>query len=203
MIRILFGGSFDPLHLGHIAVADAIQAQWSPNEFLWIPAACSPHKLANRPVARGIRQAMLESVIMSRPREEICFLELERLGPSFTCDTLKELDCGLGDDQTFLVIGGDSLEGLSRWKNLSAICEQVDWLIAPRFGWLEGSENRFLRNVSEDVGDKFRFHWLNMSPVDISSRDVRRLIATGQESAKDFFPSKVWDIISLNNLYQS
>ena len=202
MTRVLFGGSFDPLHLGHLAIADAVQKQWQPEQFLWLPASQSPHKLDDIPAPNALRQTMLEQVVNLREGEEVCLLELQRPGPSFTIDTLRSLDWQGSVQKSFLVIGGDSLAGLAEWKDVAEICNRIEWLIAPRPGWPPGSEEVFLAAVQGETRTHFHCHWLSMEKVPLASQEIRQQIGQGKSCAEDL-PDPVFEIIQKHRLYQS
>ena len=202
MTRVLFGGSFDPLHLGHLAIADAVQNQWHPEQFLWVPASQSPHKLDDSPAPNDLRQAMLEGVVKERPGEEVCLLELQRPGPSFTIDTLHALNWHRDEQASFLVLGGDSLAGLVAWNDAAEICSRVEWLLAPRPGWPAGSEDVFLNAVSQEVRAKFQCHWLTMEEVPLASQEIRQRCARKNCPAEDL-PKSVFELIQKHRLYQS
>ncbi len=143
----VFGGSFDPVHAGHFAVADAVLAQETPDRFLWVPAHQSPHKLDRPPASAESRLALLKTALENRPGEEICRLELDRPPPSFMVDTLEALQ-GLHPDAKFLlVMGGDCQERFLEWHRVARILEIAEPIFIPRPGFttlLPGLPGRIL-----------------------------------------------------------
>ena len=133
----VFGGSFDPIHDGHLSVADAVMSLEKPDCLLWVPNQQSPHKLEHAPAAPESRIALLETALQNRPGEEICRLEVDRPPPSFMVDTLESL-LGMHPDADFLlVLGGDCQDRFLEWHRLDRILEIAEPVLVPRPGWLE------------------------------------------------------------------
>jgi nicotinate-nucleotide adenylyltransferase len=112
----VFGGTFDPVHAGHVAMADAAARKFELSRVLFVPARLSPHKTAPPTDARH-RVAMLALALAGRPDWSICFAELDRDGPSYTVDTLRALSARSLQTELWLLMGTDTLAGLARWKD--------------------------------------------------------------------------------------
>ena len=189
MRAVLFGGSFDPVHLGHVAVADAARRELAPDRLLWMPARLAPHKPEDPPAPAADRLALLERVVGPRPGEEISTLELEREGPSYTVDTLEALRRGDAGTRWYLLLGADSQSHLPSWRRLDRILELAEIVLVPRPGWTEllpGSPARMLPG----------------EPVEVSSSEVRRRLAAG-ESCAGLLPPGIEEEIRRRGLYQS
>jgi len=130
----LFGGSFDPPHLAHRALAEAALAQLPLQALLWVPARQSPHK-ADRVLASGAdRVEMLQRLVQGEPRFSIATRELERDGPSYTVDTLRELHAEQPEVRWWLVIGQDQYARFDTWHEWREILSLAGLAVAARDG---------------------------------------------------------------------
>jgi len=177
---VVFGGSFDPVHNGHIAMADAVQKEKHPDKILWIPSHHAPHKPETPPSKAAHRVAYLHAVVDERPHEEVCMLEVEREGVSFTVDTLRELEVQYPGVDLYFLLGGDSLSHLMTWRDLPELFERVQFLFAPRSGWGADRLEPFQDALPEELRTNFRAEFLLMQEVDVSSTEVRNALAEGR-----------------------
>ncbi len=111
----VFGGTFDPVHSGHVAMAEAAAMKYRLGRILFLPARISPHK-TRPPTDSRHRVAMLALAISGRPDWSISLEDLDREGPSFTVDTLRTLSARAPGDEMWLLMGTDVLAGFARWK---------------------------------------------------------------------------------------
>ncbi len=131
----MFGGTFDPPHVGHLAAARAALDAVALDRVLWIPAATPPHK-ARAPVASArARRRMVEAAVRGRPGMELCDLELRRGGPSYTVDTVRALVEKRPEWSLALVMGADLWAGFPDWREAEAIAEMADVVVASRPGF--------------------------------------------------------------------
>jgi nicotinate-nucleotide adenylyltransferase len=128
----VFGGTFDPIHTGHLAIARAALEQACLDKVLFVIAANPPHKHDNAITAAPLRVAMTASAIADNPEFEICSIELERPGPSYTADTLKRLHEMYAPAELFFIAGYDSAIDLPRWRSPEKILQLARLLVAPR-----------------------------------------------------------------------
>ena len=140
----LFGGSFDPIHLGHLAIAEALLTAGPLERVLFLPARRSPHKDREGATASD-RFAMVSLAIANRPRFEVSRIDLDRPAPSYTIDTvarlLEEAPPGW---EPFWIIGEDNLDALQTWREIDRLFELVRFLVVPRPGESkEGGIDRF------------------------------------------------------------
>jgi nicotinate-nucleotide adenylyltransferase len=162
----IFGGTFDPPHLGHLVVAQEIHFRLGLDAVLWIPAAIPPHK-AGQDIAPGpIRLEMVRAAIAGDPRFQATDLELRRDGPSYTIDTLRELRDARPDDELFLIIGADQLTELATWRDPEGIAE-----LATLVGFAREGEN-----PAEVEGIRV----VPVPRLDVSSTDIRRRVRAGE-----------------------
>jgi nicotinate-nucleotide adenylyltransferase len=128
----LFGGSFDPPHLAHLALAQAALAQLELERLVWLPARQSPHKAGREPASGAHRVAMLQRLADGEPRFSIDARELDRVGPSYTVDTLRELLAEQPGRRWWLVIGQDQYARFDTWHQWREILALAGLAVAAR-----------------------------------------------------------------------
>lgn len=157
----LLGGSFDPVHRGHVALANAALKQLQVDEVWFIPSAVSPLK-ERVLTSAGHRLRMLRQVCRKNPKFKICDVDLKRSGPSYSVDTLEILHELYPDNEWVWVLGADQAAQFDRWKNPKRLLELARFAVADR------DEN--LKKTGVPAG----FLAVRMDPVDLSSTDLRR-----------------------------
>ena len=125
----IFGGSFDPPHLGHVAIVKKALETLPVEKVVVVPAHISPFKKGHAAPAR-LRLAWLKKLFAGEPRVEVSDLEVRKGGPSYTIDTVERL--GRDFDTIYLIIGADNLEGLTRWHHFDDLNGMVRWVVATR-----------------------------------------------------------------------
>lgn len=130
----IYGGSFDPVHIGHLLVAESCREQARLDRVLFVPAATPPHKQARRLAASADRRAMLELATGGQPAFEVFTAELDRGGVSWTVDTLAALATDHPADSLHLILGPDALAGLPTWRTPERILELATPLAVEREG---------------------------------------------------------------------
>jgi len=195
------GGSFDPVHEGHLAVARAAAEHLDLERVLLVPAAQPPHKL-DRVLAPGeARLALLELACQDDPRLVPCDVELRRPGPSFSYDTALELRRLLGPDTAlYFLIGADTLADLASWHRLAELSELVTFCSVTRPG--VALDPDYLRPLLGEPGvERLRRHLLHMPPHPASSTAIRAELAAGRRP--EHVPAAVLDAIAASGLYGS
>ncbi len=181
----VFGGTFDPVHVGHLAIALAALESVPLDRILFVPVRRSPLKDRD-PLASVVdRVTMLEAAIASEPRFVLSRAELDRAGVSYTVDTLEALR---GPGELFLILGGDALADLARWRAPDRIRELATILVAARPG-------------APDPDPMHRARAFDAPQLDISSRELRARAARGM-SLRYLVPDAVWEHIKKRGLYQ-
>jgi nicotinate-nucleotide adenylyltransferase len=133
---LIFGGTFDPPHRAHVELPPRIAQQLGCDRLLYVPAALNPLKVDSPPTDSSHRLEMLRRAVVDVPNAEICTIELERKGPSYTVDTLEELRRRLGEDvEMRLLIGGDQALEFHRWKDWKRIIELAEPVVMLRPPW--------------------------------------------------------------------
>ncbi len=201
---ILFGGTFDPVHNGHLIVARAVAESVGAGRVLLIPTGVNPLKPA--PVATDKqRLAMLQLATAADALFEISDAELRRKPPSFTIDTIEKLP-RLQDERLSLVIGADMLAELPKWRRVDDLLELVEVIVACRPPWTAEKTHREIAELAGRLKPE-QIERLGQSVVatpliDISSTDIRRRIAAGQ-SVRYLIGESVRAYIDEHRLYRA
>ena len=197
----VMGGTFDPVHYGHLVIAEEVRATLHLSEVVFIPAGQPPHKTGHHITETQHRLAMLELALASNPHFRISLMEIERTGPSYTVDTLRTLREQLETDTAlFFIIGWDSLEDLHTWYKASDILTLVTRLVAVRRPGYE--ENAEYNKVLEQrlPGILQRLLVVQAPQLEISATDLRQRVAE-ERPIKYQTPEAVETYIKENRLY--
>ena len=195
----IFGGTFDPIHLGHLILAETVREACRLDQVLFLPARISPLKQQTAPTEARHRLEMVRLAIAGHPAFQVDDLELRRSGPSYTVDTLRHLHAQRPDDELFLMIGADSLADLSRWREPRELLDLAQLVVVNRGDTLPdltAFEREFQRTTAGVVDV------VNMPPVDISATELRARAATGR-SIRYRTPRAVEMYILEHRLYRS
>ncbi|MFC1926650.1 nicotinate-nucleotide adenylyltransferase [Chloroflexota bacterium] len=195
----ILGGTFDPIHSGHLGIADEMMRQLELQEILFIPAG-QPWLKGQEVISSGAqRLQMVKLAIASNPCFKVSTIELERPGPSYSIDTILDLRGSLGAGvRLFLILGFDALAGLPQWKEperLAELCQVV--------GVGRPSYNEFDLNDLEPLipGASERVIMVDMPQIDVSASDIRRRVSRGL-SIRHLVPESVEEYILEHGLYQ-
>lgn len=191
----LFGGTFDPPHLGHVRVASDVADALSLDRLLWMPAATSPFKVDEAVTAPDVRLEMVRAVAELDPRFRVRDDEIRRGGVSYTVETLRRLREEVGPDaELFLVLGADQLASFGRWRNPEEILRLATPAIMDRAG-TDAEE------VAPELPGMDAAVHVPVTRVDVSSTRVRERVAAG-ESVAGRVPESVLRIIRRESLYR-
>lgn len=199
---LIYGGTFDPPHLAHTKLPPLVCDQLDCDRILYVPARLNPLKRDDPPADNAHRLAMLTIALADVPNAEICTLELERDGPSYTIDTLKQLRDRYGPGVKFvLMIGADQALEFHQWKSWQQILELAEPAVVLRQPW---DEQSFAAELRQRYGEEEARQWLSRvvrTPmIEVSSTDVRRaLAARGRLDGK--VGAEVHDYIERHGLY--
>lgn len=191
----ILGGTFDPPHIAHLALAHAAIEQLDLEEVIFMPVAKNPlkHKAMASPKQR---LAMTSLLIEGEPKLAVSDLEISRGGQSYAVDTLEELQAAQPAEYWFIV-GADALKDLAQWKNperLLRLC-RIAAALRPPF-----SETQMVARIPEEFRDRVDF--VTMPPMEVASFDIRDRLAR-EKPVKPMIPDSVLDYIRQNNLYRS
>lgn len=176
----VFGGTFNPVHLGHLILAEQCREQGRLDQVLFIPAARPPHKQDLSLVSFDQRVEMLALALSGQPGFRIDELERDRPGPSFTVDTLAALHVRHPGAELALIVGSDTLNDMPQWREPARILELAELLIVARAGWPVPSADEMRKTLSLADTFRLRYQICDVPRIDISSSDVRRRIAAGR-----------------------
>jgi len=207
----LFGGSFNPIHYGHLLLADEIVEALALDRVVFIPAAQPPHKPVSALAPAADRHAMVKLAIADHPRFAVSDLELRRPGPSYTVDTLETL--AATGDQLFLVVGSETFLDLLSWRAPRRIAELARLVVVPRAGSAFDPEGAAAQKVLREIGaDRFTAEAsaagtrpavlvVHVTSLPISASDLRRR-ARERRSLAFRVPDAVADYIHSHRLYE-
>lgn len=207
----IFGGTFDPVHYGHLRPALELLESLQLHEVRMIPCAVPPHR--ETPIASGqARLAMLQLAVVDEPGLVADDRELQRGGPSYMVDTLRSLREELGDVPLCLLMGSDAFLGLPSWHEWRQLLTLAHIVVAHRPGWrmdkpemgeLSGLLEKHEVTTASMLSAKPAGHILlqSVTPLAISATGIRRSIQEGK-SARFLIPERVWDYIQTNKLYR-
>ena len=192
----IFGGTFDPVHFGHLRTVEKAAQVFGLERVLWIPARLSPHK-GGTPTDPRHRVAMLALALERRPDWSVWLGELDREPPSYTVDTLADLQARSVHDELWLLMGTDTLATLDRWKNPEEIVRRAR--IASFYR--EPFSGPGLR-IPPVPGLANRLEVFDAGSVKISATEIRKAIALGKSPAGQV-PEPVAEYITKQGLYGS
>jgi nicotinate-nucleotide adenylyltransferase len=197
----VFGGTFDPVHTGHLVLAEQCREQGRLDRVLFVPAARPPNKLDAPLTPFAQRVEMLELAVAGQPAFRVDELEKDRPGPSYTVHTLEELRRRHPGDEFFLLLGSDTLHDLKHWYQPERIAELAGFLVMLRPDWPAFSEDELAAALKLPDRAALRYQLVQTPLIDISSRDLRRRVAEGR-SVRYLLPRAVEAYINDKQLYR-
>lgn len=200
----IFGGSFDPVHLGHLIAAETAREQASLDRVLLIPAARPPHKLDRTLTSAADRTAMLALATGGHSAFEVSRLELDRGGISYTVETLRELSAEFPSDQLVLLLGPDAVRSLPTWREPAAIAQLAELVTVERE---QLDDAAVLRNddplqqlLGSERVEQLIEHRVRMPAIGIRATDIRRAVRAGK-SIRYLVPPAVATYLAHHGLY--
>jgi nicotinate-nucleotide adenylyltransferase len=192
----VLGGTFDPIHIGHLVVAEEARIKFGLREVLFVPAGQPWLKLGRNITLAVHRVEMVRRAIADNPQFKLCTLEVERAGPSYTVDTLTMLQKQLGSEASlFFILGRDTLAELPLWKEPEKLVQLCRLVVAPRLG---SKDLKHLETAIPGLLDKVI--QLDMPVIGISSSGIRQRIAQGL-SIRYLVPAEVEKYITEQKIY--
>lgn len=195
----IMGGTFDPIHIGHLVTAEAVRNEYGLDKVLFIPAANPPHKQEQAVTPAMHRYIMTALATYSNPYFHASSLELDRPGPSYTIDSIYELIDRFGQDtEIYFITGADAIQEIPTWDRIEELLGLCQFIAATRQGCLPSVDN-----IKEHFGElgKNRIHRLTTPELEISSTDIREKVKKG-DSIKYIVPESVEFYIQKEHLYR-
>ena len=188
----ILGGTFDPVHLGHLVLAEQVKEKLKLDQVIFIPCLRSPHKTRQKLSPAKDRYRMTQLAVAGNSSFAVSDIELKRKGLSYTVDTLKELKNLYPNSQIYFLTGSDVVDELGTWKDPQRLFRLAKVVIATRPGFDKfDPENQFARKIII----------VPISGIDVSSSEIRQRVKKGK-SIKYLVPSEVENYIKKVGLYR-
>lgn len=195
----IMGGTFNPIHLGHLVLSEYIRDEMGLDRIIFIPTGNPPHKNSSE-IAEGFhRKAMVDLSIRDNPYFTLSDIELKRTGRSYTIDTIYELKKLYKDDSLSMIIGADSLIHIESWKDSADLLKEIDFVVADRV--LREQEDVIEEIKRLNLKYDINIRYFNTPLIEISSTGIRNRITSGK-SIKYLVKEEVYKYILENSLYK-
>ncbi len=193
------GGTFDPIHYGHLLAAESVRESFGLSKVVFVPAARPPHKVETALTPAAHRLAMTLLATLSNPHFIVSDTEVNRAGPSYTIDTLVEFRRLMPQHDLFFITGVDAIIDLTTWKDWEGMLRAAEFVAVARPGY-PADRLKLLKNPLPNVF-RPRIHYLEIPALAISSSDIRRRVHEGR-SIKYLLPEAVEQYIAKEGLYR-
>ncbi len=198
----LYGGSFNPIHNGHLITARSAAESLTLDRVIFLPSAHPPHKDAARLLNPSHRAEMVKLAIGGEPIFDFSDYDLLQSGPTYTVDTIAHFARTLGPDVTLhWIIGADSLAELTTWRRVAALADNCLIVTVARHGWDATGLDVLRSALTDQQIERIRRHVLETPYIDISATDVRCRVAAGR-SIRYLVPDRVRSYIQQHALYR-
>jgi nicotinate-nucleotide adenylyltransferase len=195
----IFGGTFDPPHIGHLWLAALAAESVQLDRVLFMPASQPPHKRLRGMTGAADRLLMTRLAIEGDPTFELTAIEMEREGPSYTVDSIEELERLYGEgERLFLIMAADSLAEVETWREPHRLLERTEWVVGPRAGTALPDSAALERRFGAAAS---RIHLLSGPSLDVSSSEIRRRVAA-RKTIRYLVPRRVEELIVARGLYR-
>lgn len=194
----IMGGTFDPIHYGHLVAAEMARAEFKLDKVLFIPTGTPPHKDRRDISDAELRFEMVKLAIQDNPAFDISALEIERKGPSYTVETLRVLRRMWPDHELYFITGSDALLEIFSWREAEAIFTMIEFIGAARPGF--DASDFFLKVQREHPETQGKIHYLEVPALAISSTDIRARVRRG-EPIRYLLPEPVRLYLEQRRLY--
>ncbi|MFQ5491440.1 MAG: nicotinate-nucleotide adenylyltransferase [Phycisphaerae bacterium] len=197
----LYGGSFDPIHFGHLIIARAVAERLGLERVLFLPSADPPHKQAQQLTNPMHRAEMVKLAVAGDPLFGFDDFDLRRAGPTYTLETVKHFRDELGPDAAlYWIIGADSLQDLASWHRVGELVDTCTLVTAGRSGWDETDLDALVGALSHEQIEKLQSGCVGTPRIDISATDIRQRLRRGLP-VRYLLPESVADYIRQQGLY--
>lgn len=195
----IMGGSFNPIHYGHLKIAECAYRDYDLDEILFIPNHCPPHKDSSEMADAAMRLEMVKLAIMDREGFTYSDREIQKGGLSFTYQTMTALKEEEPDTEFYFLMGADSLKEFRKWRHCELIAKKCKILAAMR----DEMDNEDVEKLAKELSEEYQsdFFLLKIPQMNVSSTQIRQAIRKG-ESIRTLVPEKVEAYIKKHKLYQ-
>ncbi|MEM6792968.1 MAG: nicotinate-nucleotide adenylyltransferase [Acidobacteriota bacterium] len=195
----LYGGSFDPIHRGHVAPVLEAAAAHRLDRVIYLPTASPPHKTDRQKAPANRRYAMAELALLEHPHLQVSDAEMMRR-PAYTIDTLDLFESRYPDDSLLLILGADSFCQLDTWHQGEAIAARLELIVLSRPGWRLAADE--LPGPQRQAARAGRVHVVSNVPVEASSTEIRRCVRSGEPVPEAWLAPSVLDYLKKYGLYR-
>ncbi|HQQ06656.1 MAG TPA: nicotinate-nucleotide adenylyltransferase [Candidatus Omnitrophota bacterium] len=184
----ILGGTFNPVHIGHLILAEEIREKLRLDRVVFVPTYIPPHKASKNIAPAADRYAMIKAAIRANPCFDVSDVEIRRKGASYTIDTLRELKERYPRDEMYFITGSDLLNYLDKWKDLKHVIALVKFVVATRPGYPLEDIPSYIKTVA-------------IRAVDVSAYEIRQCVKKGL-SFRYLVPDPVFAYINKRKLYR-
>jgi len=197
----IYGGSFDPVHYGHLLLAESCREECRLDEIWFMPAGSPPHKMSGRLASARDRVAMLRLATSGHPAFRVDTREVDRGGVSYTVDSLEQIRSERPSDELFLLLGADALADFPTWRSPARIAALAVLVTVRRAGSAAADLGRVAEAIGPAAHAQLVAHQVEMPQVDFSSRDLRARLSAGK-SIRYRTPRPVERYLEESSLYR-
>lgn len=196
----IMGGTFDPVHYGHLVTAETARAQFNFDKVIFVPSGYPPHKIGQKITEARHRYLMTVLAVTTNIFFEVSRIEIDRQGCSYAIDTVSQIKEKYGQEwEIYFITGADAVLEILTWKNIKTLIEMCTFVAATRPGFDLSVLDNKLEQISSLAKDKFLT--FEVPALSISSTDIRQRVASGKP-IKYLLPESVERYIFTNNLYK-
>jgi nicotinate-nucleotide adenylyltransferase len=197
----LIGGSFDPVHFGHLLAAEGAAERLGLEKVIFIPAKQPPHKPYRHLASFQHRYAMVKIAVRGNPKFDVSDVEMRRGGKSYSIDTIHRLRAEYGmDSKLFFIVGADMIPDLPTWKDIKKLVQLCSFAVAVRPGYDVRALEKLAVRMGSDFVRETKRHIIQIPPNGISATEIRRRLRLGK-SIRYMMPEEVERYIRRNRLY--
>lgn len=198
----ILGGTFDPIHVGHLIMAEAVRQRYDLSKVLFIPSARPPHKEERAVTDAAHRFQLVSLAVGDNPFFEVSDVEMNREGKCYTVDTLRSIQANEGQlTDCFFIIGGDSVPELRTWRNIEELAKLCTLVVVPRPGWEAERLAREDLGLPEWIRETLIGNVVSAPLIGLSSTDIRETIERNK-SIRYLVPRAVEEYIVAHGLYR-
>lgn len=196
----ILGGTFDPIHAGHLIAAECVRESAGLDEVVFVPAGDPPHKESSRVTPARHRYVMTLLAVLAHPGFSVSRIEMDRAGKSFTVDTVEAMRREVGDGvDLYFILGSDSMADVPNWHQPERLLGLCHFLVAGRPGWDRSVVERSLGSLYETHRE--RIHMVDIPAIELSSSEIRARVREGR-SIRYMVPEMVERYIRERGLYR-